>query len=97
MQGRRLTRSRTERLLGGVAGGIAEYTNIDPLWVRLAFLVLSLFNGLGAMIYVVLWLLTPVEGTQTTDTRSQVRENVNDMQEATQRFAQQVRDMFRSS
>jgi hypothetical protein len=37
-----------------------------------------------------------MEGTQTTDTQSQVRENVNDMQEATQRFAQQVREMFRN-
>jgi phage shock protein C len=91
-----MTRSRTERLLGGVAGGIAEYTNIDPLWVRAAFLVLSLFNGLGAFVYLILWLLMPIEGTQTTDTRSQVRENVDDMQEATQRFAQQVRDMFRN-
>jgi len=96
MESRRMTRSRTERLLGGVAGGIAEYTNIDPLWVRVAFLVLSLFNGLGAIIYLILWLLTPIEGTQTTDTQSQVRENVNDMQEATQRVVQQVREMFRN-
>jgi phage shock protein C len=91
-----MTRSRTERLLGGVAGGIATFTNIDPLWVRLGFLVLSLFNGLGALIYAVLWLLVPIEGTTATDARTQVRENVNDMQEATQRVAQQVRDMFRS-
>ncbi len=96
MESRRMTRSRTERLLGGVAGGIAEYTNIDPLWVRVAFLVLSLFNGLGAIIYLIMWLLTPIDGTQTTDTRSQVRENVNDMQEATQRVVQQVREMFRN-
>jgi phage shock protein C len=79
-----------------VAGGIADFTNIDPLWVRVAFLVLSLFNGLGTILYLILWLLMPIEGSQTTDTRSQVRENVNDMQEATQRFAQQVRDMFRN-
>ncbi len=73
MENKRLTRSRHERLLAGVAGGIGNYLNIDPLLVRLAFLVLSLVNGIGILLYLVLWLLVPLEDSQAADTRDRVR------------------------
>lgn len=95
MENRRIARSRTERIFGGVAGGLGAYLGIDPLVVRIIFAVLALANGLGAILYLILWLLIPAEGTQATDTRSQMRENVNDVQNTTVRVAAQVRDMFR--
>ena len=54
----RLTRSRTDRKVGGVAAGMAEYMNIDPAWVRIAWLAL-LFLGPGVILYVVAWIILP--------------------------------------
>jgi phage shock protein C len=58
----RLYRSRTDRFLGGVCGGIGKYIGIDPTIVRLIFLVLLLWNGIGFLLYIILWILLPVEG-----------------------------------
>lgn len=96
MQTRRFTRSRTERMLGGVAGGLGAAMKIDPMLVRVGFLFISLFNGLGAVIYLVLWALTPLEGSAAPDTSTQVRENVAEMQTTAERLVEQVRGMFRS-
>ena len=57
MQGKRLVRSRNDRMIAGVAGGLAALFNIDPLLVRIAFLVLAFMNGFGVMLYLALWLI----------------------------------------
>ncbi len=92
---RRMYRSRSERILGGVAGGLGSYFGVDPVIFRLVFLVLSLFSGFGFVVYFVLWLLLPLEGTLAVDSRTQMQENVGDMQDTTQRIASQLRGMFR--
>ncbi len=57
---RRLYRSRTERMVAGVAGGLGEYLHIDPVIVRLFFIVLTLATGWGVLLYIILWALMPV-------------------------------------
>jgi phage shock protein PspC (stress-responsive transcriptional regulator) len=57
----RLTRSRTEKMVGGVAGGLAQHTGVDPLLWRLAFAALTLAGGSGVLLYALLWLLVPAE------------------------------------
>jgi phage shock protein PspC (stress-responsive transcriptional regulator) len=54
-----LRRSRTDKVLGGVAGGLAEYTGIDALLWRVAAIALTFAGGSGIIIYVLLWLLMP--------------------------------------
>ena len=56
---RKLYRSRTQRMVAGVCGGLAEYFNIDTTVIRVLFLVLTLFGGSGLVIYVVMWILVP--------------------------------------
>lgn len=56
---KRLYRDTDNAYLGGVASGIAAYFNIDPLWLRLAFLASIFFGGTGIVIYLILWLLIP--------------------------------------
>ena len=94
MQGKRLVRSRNDRMVAGVAGGIAAVFNIDPLLVRIGFLALGLLNGFGVVIYLALWLLVPNEDSVTVDARSQVRENVSEMQSAAESLVDRVRGMF---
>ncbi len=56
---RKLTRSRTDKMLGGVCGGIAEYFGIDATWVRIAFVVSVVLPGPQLILYLLLWLIIP--------------------------------------
>lgn len=57
----RLYRSRSDRMLAGVAGGIAKYFNVDPTLVRLLFVLFALAGGPGLLVYIILWIIMPIE------------------------------------
>lgn len=61
MEEKRLMRSRDDRMLAGVAGGLAEHLNMDTTLIRLIFVVLTLAGGPGLLIYLILWLIMPDE------------------------------------
>jgi phage shock protein PspC (stress-responsive transcriptional regulator) len=70
----RLLRRRTsDRVLGGVAGGLGDYFNIDPLLVRIGFVGLMIFGGAGLVLYVVGWLLIPADGHDASTIEGFVR------------------------
>ncbi len=56
---KRLFRNPDDKVIGGVASGLAAYLGIDVVWVRVVFLVLTFFNGLGFLAYLILWIATP--------------------------------------
>jgi len=58
---KRLQRSRTEKMLGGVCGGLAEYFNVDPTLVRVIWIAITLLAGVGILLYVILWLVVPLQ------------------------------------
>lgn len=55
----RLMRSRNEKVIAGVAGGMAQYLAIDPVIIRLAFIALA-FTGVGILLYPILWAIMPL-------------------------------------
>lgn len=59
MTDRRLTKSRDDRMIAGVCGGLAEYFSIDAVLVRVAFVLLGVFGGGGVIAYIVLMLIMP--------------------------------------
>lgn len=61
MKEKKLMRSKNDRMLAGVAAGLAEYLEIDPVLVRLIFVIIALFGGgiTGIGIYIVLWIIMP--------------------------------------
>ena len=59
MAQKRFYLSTRDKKLGGVCGGLAEYFNVDPLLVRVAFLLLVFGLGTGLIAYIVLWILAP--------------------------------------
>jgi signal transduction histidine kinase len=61
-RGTPLTRSRTDRVVAGVAGGAAARFGIDPVLLRIGFVIFSVAGGTGAVIYMLAWLLVPAEG-----------------------------------
>lgn len=64
----RLTRDRQNAILGGVCAGIGRYLSLDPVWVRIFFIILGAASGIGLMLYLLLWIIMPQEGqTGPTD------------------------------
>lgn len=59
MNEKRLVRASENRMIAGVAAGLAEYLNIDVTLVRLAFVILALAGGPGLLIYLIMWLVMP--------------------------------------
>jgi len=56
---KKLVRSKKNRMIGGVCGGIAEYLGIDPTIVRLIWAVTTLFWGTGIILYLLAWAIIP--------------------------------------
>ena len=61
MSDKKLVRKQSDKLLLGVASGVADYIGIDPVIVRLIFVLLTLWHGWGLLIYFVLAIVMPVE------------------------------------
>lgn len=63
---KRLHRSRTERVLGGVCGGIGEHIDVDPTVIRLLWVFGTLISlGSGLLLYLIAWIIIPEEGPAT--------------------------------
>ena len=56
---KRLYRSNKEKVIGGVCGGIAEYLGVDPVFIRLLWLLLALVWGYGVLLYLIAWIIIP--------------------------------------
>jgi len=56
---KRLYRSKDERMLAGVCGGIGEYLEVDPTLIRVVTVLLALAGGPGIIAYIVLWIVVP--------------------------------------
>ncbi len=67
---RRLVRSRSDRMLGGVAGGLGDYFRVDPVIFRIGFGVTLFFGGLGALLYLALLIFVPSEQSDGTPARA---------------------------
>ncbi len=56
---KRLFRDPENSVLGGVCGGLGAYFNLDPVWFRVAFIVLTLLYGASILVYLLMWLIVP--------------------------------------
>jgi phage shock protein PspC (stress-responsive transcriptional regulator) len=61
-EARELRRSADDKMLGGVAGGVARYLNVDVTLVRVIIAALALFTSVGVAFYIAAWLLIPEDG-----------------------------------
>jgi phage shock protein C len=81
-------------MVGGVAAGIARQLKVDPVLVRLGFVVLGLLNGFGVLLYLIMWLIIPSDVSVTPGPRQQVRENVAEMRDVAEDLVRRVRSLF---
>ncbi len=58
---KRLLRSRTDKVIAGVCGGIARYFGIDSTWIRLLFIVFLLAGGSAILVYIIMWIIMPLD------------------------------------
>jgi phage shock protein C len=61
----RLERSQKDKMIAGVCGGIAEYLQVEVTWIRLVFVLLAIFGGIGVLAYIVLAILMPLPGQRS--------------------------------
>jgi len=95
----RLTRNRRKAVCGGVAAGFADYFNVDPVLVRLGFVLLAFANGIGLVFYIICWVIMPTNeeeapeqvspGGQVTD---EVRAAAQQVRAAGARVVNEVRE-----
>lgn len=84
---RNLYRSEKNKIIAGIAGGLGEYFNIDPVIIRVIFVVLALFGGAGIPLYLIFWLVIPKESDlNQSDHTNVIKQNVNEIKEKTKEF-----------
>jgi phage shock protein C len=79
-----------DRWLGGVCSGLAEYFNVDPLFIRIAFVAAAFLQGFGILLYFVLWVLMPppdAPATPMTDLGAHFRAMGDDMRHLARSFS----------
>lgn len=96
---KKLYRSSDERILAGVAGGIGRYFNVDPLFIRLIFVLLALVQGLGILLYVIFIFIIPKEGGKYLDAElagKKIKEFAQEAEEKTKQAAEEIEKQGRS-
>ncbi|MBI3956897.1 MAG: PspC domain-containing protein [Candidatus Kerfeldbacteria bacterium] len=94
---RSLVRSRRDRVIAGVCGGLADYFRIDPIIVRLIFVALLFGGGSGFLVYVILWIVMPEEGAVARPADERVKAFGREVKEGADRVAGEFRAAGRSS
>lgn len=76
--------SDKDKIIGGVCGGFAEHFDIDPLWVRLVMILLLFLEGIGFILYIILWILIPKNPNHKTSEKTYVEEKIHQIKDKTQ-------------
>ena len=91
---KRLYRSRSDRMIWGVCGGLANYFGIDPVIIRLIVILLIFAGGVGILAYIILAIITPMESSRVTEPKDVIKENVEEMKETASQIGQEIRSAF---
>lgn len=91
---KRLYRSRSDRMIWGVCGGLAQYFDIDPVIVRIIAVLLVFASGAGILAYIVLAIVVPLESSEVTEPKDVIRENVEEMRQTASQLGQEIRSTF---
>jgi len=90
----KLYRSRKDRMLFGVCGGLAKYFGIDSSLMRIIMVLLALAGGVGVLMYFVMVIIVPLEGSSTAAPRDVIAENAEDIKTTAENLGKELRDTF---
>lgn len=87
----RLYRSRSDRMIWGVCGGLAKYFDMDPTIVRIIAVLLVFVSGFGILAYIILAIVIPLEGSKAAEPKDIIKENVEEMKETAGELGREIR------
>ncbi|HEX9016930.1 MAG TPA: PspC domain-containing protein [Chloroflexota bacterium] len=87
----RLHKSRTNKVIAGVCGGLGDYFDVDPTFVRVLFVLMVFLHGIGLLAYIVLWIAMPREESTDLPPRDVIRENIHGWREDAGQLGEQFR------
>ena len=88
---KRLYRSKKDRIIFGVCGGLGEYFDVDPLIFRILFVLISFGGGAGVIIYIILALIVPADPVGNGPVTANASGSVDQSREKINQFAQELR------
>ena len=88
---KRLYRSSTDVVLGGVCVGLGDYVGIDPVLVRLLFVFLAVAKGFGVMLYLILWIILSEKERVGESQEDVIRENIGSLRDRAERLGDEIR------
>jgi len=94
---KRLYRSETDKMIGGVCGGLGAYLGMDPLILRILFVAAAMLNGIGLPIYLMMWLFLPTERAVEMAREELVRQNAQEIRNRARELTQEARGAFDQS
>lgn len=87
---KKLYRSETDRVLGGVSTGLGEYFDLDPVLFRVLFLLMFFFGGSGLIIYLILWLILPSKSSLSLKGQDTIRQNAKEVKTKAEDMGQEI-------
>ena len=91
---KKLHRSKGDRMIWGVCGGLAEYFGVDPTIVRIIAVLLIFANGAGLLAYLIMAIVVPLEGSTHTETKDTIKENVEEIKETANGLGREIHSTF---
>lgn len=91
---KRLNRSREDRMIWGVCGGIARYFDIDPTIIRLIAVLLIFAGGTGILAYVILAIIMPLESSAAKEPKEVIKENLAEIKQTATQLGEEIRTTF---
>jgi phage shock protein C len=91
-----LVRSRDDVIISGVCGGLAAFLRINPVYVRLFFILLIFGHGIGLLLYTLLWIMLPLDGHVSAGMLSNsVQVGSQEIMSQTRAFGEEMRDLLK--
>ncbi len=91
---KRLYRSRDDRMIWGVCGGMGKYFDIDPVIIRVIMVLLIFAGGAGIVAYLILAIVVPLESSQASEPKDVIRENVEEIKQTATQVGDEIRSTF---
>lgn len=86
-----LLRSKENRIIAGVCGGLGDFFKIDPTVIRIIFILITLFGGSGGLLYIILWLIIPSEN-KDKEPKDLIRDNAKEIKDETKELIKKGKD-----